>query len=109
MYRLILLLGCLAAIGIGTGALESRAADKPIGGGGTGQLTYKQPPEMGLQCRRPVEFAFVERVVAMVDAGQLPRPLVDSTFGWARKKPSRKIQYFEFALRARAQKIGVEL
>lgn len=69
----------------------------------------KKTLEQVLKARRPEDFAFVARVVELVDAGTLPRDMVESTMNWARKKPRRQFQYFEFALRARAKQIGVEL
>ncbi|MEX2187837.1 MAG: hypothetical protein WD875_13615 [Pirellulales bacterium] len=62
-----------------------------------------------LRARRPEEFAFIDRVVELVDHGTLPRDLVVSTFNWARKKPHHPFQYFEFGLRERAKKIGVHI
>jgi hypothetical protein len=62
-----------------------------------------------LRARRPQEFAFLDRVVELVDQGTLPRSLVESTFNWARKKPRHPFQYFEFGLKARAKEIGIEL
>lgn len=64
--------------------------------------------EKGLRARRPAEFEFLARVVDFVEAGKLPRSLVMSTFLWARKKPdTRKVVYFQQALKTRAAKIGV--
>lgn len=81
--------------------------EPPLGNGA--KLSYREQLEKGLKCRRPVEFEFVGRVVDLVDAGVLPRSLVDSTFDWARKKRDKNVQYFEFALRTRAKKLGVDL
>jgi hypothetical protein len=64
--------------------------------------------EKGLRCRRPVEFAFVNKVVQLVDQGTLPKKLVLTTFDWARKKPDHyQATYFMFAMRERAKKLGV--
>jgi hypothetical protein len=62
-----------------------------------------------LRARRPEEFAFLNRVVELVEDGDLPRSMVESTFNWARKKPRHPFQYFEQALRIRAKRIGVEI
>lgn len=62
-----------------------------------------------LRARRPQEFAFLDRVVDMVDKGTLPRTLVVSTFNWARKKPRHAFQYFEFGLRERAKRLGIHI
>jgi hypothetical protein len=55
------------------------------------------------------EEGFVEHVVAMVNADQLPRSLFESTFLWARKKHRHRFQYFKAALIARAADIGIQL
>ena len=75
-----------------------------------GQATLQEVLEVGLKLRRPVEFQFVEKVVGMVDRGELPRSLVESTFLWARRQHGRRpFPYFERGLRKRAQQIGVEI
>jgi hypothetical protein len=63
----------------------------------------------GLKARLPEEFAFVDRVVKMVDHGRLPREMVQSTFLWARKKPVHQFQYFEHGLKMRAEEVGINL
>jgi hypothetical protein len=55
------------------------------------------------------ENGFIDRTIAMVTAGTLPRDLFTSCFIWARKKPRHKFQYFKHALTARAAAIGVNL
>jgi hypothetical protein len=71
--------------------------------------TLKDTLDNGLKARLPSEFAFIANVVAKVDDGTLPLSLVESTFLWARKKPSHPFQYFQQGLTLRAQKIGVPL
>jgi hypothetical protein len=63
----------------------------------------------GLKARRPEEFAFIARVVEMVDDGQLPIELVQSTFQWARFKKPYPYPYFDAGLRARAAKLGINI
>jgi uncharacterized membrane protein (GlpM family) len=65
--------------------------------------------EAGLKARLPSEFAFIERVIAMVDSKQLPFDLVQSTFMWARVKKPYPFPYFEHGLRTRAAKQGIEI
>jgi hypothetical protein len=65
--------------------------------------------EAGLKARRPSEFAFIAQVVAAVDAGLLPRSLVDSTFLWARRKRPQPFFFFERGLRLRAARRGIRL
>jgi hypothetical protein len=77
------------------------------GGSQIDQLDLYKELAQGLRARRPVEFQYVEEVVALVKIGYLPRPLVDSTFGWARKKSRNQLQYFAFALQERAKQLGL--
>jgi len=68
--------------------------------------------ESGLKARRPQEFQFIARVIALVNADRLPLALVRSTFHWARKKTRFKghtFTYFERALRIRAARIGIRI
>jgi len=62
-----------------------------------------------LRTTSDVEDGFVDRTVAMVRAGTLPRDLFASSFIWARKKPRHQFQYFRQALTARAAAIGIKL
>ncbi len=56
------------------------------------------------------EGGFIDRVITMVNKGQLPADLVDSTFEWARKKPYKhRFQYFKQALIVRAASIGIRI
>lgn len=84
-------------------------ADPPasLNGGGVEDLDLQGQLEKGLKARRPVEFAYIAQIVHMVDDGDLPRDLVDSTFVWARKKRTKRLQYFQFALQARATQLGI--
>jgi hypothetical protein len=52
---------------------------------------------------------FVDRTVALVNAGTLPRDLFDSCLLWARKKLHRRFQYFKQALIIRAADAGIQL
>jgi hypothetical protein len=55
------------------------------------------------------EGGFIDRSVALVNKGTLPRDMFTSTFIWARKKPKHRFQYFKQALSVRAAAIGVTL
>jgi hypothetical protein len=78
--------------------------------GGIVVPTLKQQLETGLLARTPDDQAFVAEVVALVDSGDLPISLVQSTFLWARrKKPPFAMQYFQRALRIRAAAEGIDL
>ena len=90
-------------------SLSVPADDPPIGAGGLpSNLDYLGQLNMGLKARRPVEFDYIKQVVALVDQGLLPKTLVDTTFVWAYKKPTRRLQYFQFALQARANQLGYQ-
>ncbi|MEK6247769.1 MAG: hypothetical protein N2C12_06285, partial [Planctomycetales bacterium] len=65
--------------------------------------------ETGLLARRPVEIAFIKRVVQLVELDELPRNIVESTFLWARRQPGRPFPYFQTGLRIRAQRIGIKI
>lgn len=71
------------------------------------KLTLKEALEKGLKARRPEEFEFIDRVVYLVEEGILPKRLVQSTFFWARQQPRIPAVYFEWALRVRAQRLGI--
>jgi hypothetical protein len=73
------------------------------------QVNFKQQLEQGLYARRPEEFAFIARVVRMVELNQLSRLLVDSTFQWARKKRPYPYVYFERGLKVRAARLGINV
>lgn len=62
-----------------------------------------------LRTATPEEDGFIDYVLDRVEAGNLPRSLVTSTFLWARKKPRRKFQYFKYGLIIRARRRGIRL
>ncbi|HUP79336.1 MAG TPA: hypothetical protein VM260_12365 [Pirellula sp.] len=64
----------------------------------------------GLRTFLPEQQAFVDEVVARVDAGELPRSMVNVVFVWSRKRnPKIPYPYFEIVLRLLAEKRGVIL
>lgn len=66
-------------------------------------IELKEQLITGLRPRLPYEFRYIDQVVDQVDVGELPEPLVRSTFGYARKKRPYPIRYFDRALRIRAK------
>jgi len=84
----------------GVGARSSRAIEV---------ANLKSQLESELKARRPVEFAFIARVVELVEKGRLPYGLVYGTFLYARQKQPRPFVYFERAMRTRAAEIGVAI
>ena len=94
------------------GAQEPTRGTRPPGASPiTEQLpTLKEELRYGLRARLPRELAFLDRVVALVENGQLPRSLVRGTFAWARQRNIyRPFPYFEFGLRALAKRLGVSI
>lgn len=74
------------------------------------QISLRDQLAFGLKARTPQQFAFVDRVVVLVDTGVLSKRLVNICFEYARSKPDNvQFFYFEQALRtlARRQKIVV--
>jgi hypothetical protein len=64
----------------------------------------------GLRLWLPEQQAFVDDIVARVDAGELPRSMVNVVFVWSRKRrPKTPYPYFELAMRLLAEKRGVIL
>jgi hypothetical protein len=101
----------LSFVGALVSAATLLAASPPpsINGGGVTKLDLKSQLEKGLKARRPVEFAYIAQIIDLVEAGELPQSLVTSTFIWARQRPTRQLQYFQFALAARAKGLNVQL
>ena len=104
--RPCLLMLCLGLPLIADSALRPHAAQAAQVAGLRDQL------EKGLKARLPAEFAFLDRVVIMVERNELPRSLVDSSFLWVRKNKSHKnylVPFFERVLRARAAQMGIRI
>jgi len=108
MHRILplLLIGfLLAPASVDRKPLEAQT----IGANVAGLQTQLQS---GLKCRRPEEFAFVDKVVTLVGNDTLPLDLVMSTFLWTRKNPKAReypFVYFQQALRERAKKLGIDV
>jgi hypothetical protein len=73
---------------------------------------------VGLKAISKSDLAFVDRVVIAVNAGRLPKRLVDQTFFWARDRAAlsssigherRPIIYFRPVMTAQAKRLGVTL
>ncbi len=64
----------------------------------------------GLRVFLPEQEDFLNLVLANVDSGQLPRAMVNMVYVWAlRRNPKVPFPYFEFAMRALAERRGVTL
>ena len=96
---------------VGTACLQSTLAKdpRPIDGGGVTGLDLRTQLEKGLYCRRPVEFEYIDQIIKLVEEKKLPRKLVTSTFVWAKAKETRQLQYFQFALQARARPLNIDM
>jgi len=64
----------------------------------------------GLRVFLPEQQEFLDRVLLAVDNGQLPRAMVNMVYVWSqRRNPKVPFPYFEFAMRALAERRGVTL
>ena len=107
---LLATLGCLGPQAITVSAQQTHIQETTKGVAPFSQQlpTLQQELEFGLRARRPNEFAFIQRVVSLVNRGDLPLVMVKSTFVWSRRKsPYFPFPYFERGLRLRARQIGV--
>ena len=78
--------------------------------GGAEVISLEDQLKTGLKARRPKETEFIGEVARLVNAGKLPRKLVDSTFMWAlRRRTNYPFPAFERALRLQADQLGVDL
>jgi hypothetical protein len=110
--RLLCIVACLVA-SFGVAILV------PVTGTSAGLVRIIQPKKVGdlkeqiksqLRPRSPREFAFLDRVVDMVEKDQLPLRIVKATFNWARKKHRRyRFPYFQRALQIEAAKLGIKV
>lgn len=81
------------------------------------QLPLKEQLTLGLKATTKEDKEFINNVVLKVEQGAIPRPLVDSTFLWARERANRKsasrslrpIVYFKPGLIARAKMLHLSL
>jgi hypothetical protein len=113
-------LGLLAAAAASLSLGAQLALSQSQGGAAVNQgrqVSLKDQLTYGLLARTKSDRAFVDLVVAKTNAGELPRPLVDSTFLWARDRAAgrrdaatvRPMIYFRPALVARAKKLKIDL
>lgn len=83
------------------------AAEPPVPRQST---TLAEQLKAGLKARLPEEFAYADRVAALVEQGVLPVKLVDTAFAWARKKGvPYPFPYFRRVLEIQASLIGVKI
>ena len=102
-WGVLAFLGCLPVVGAQAQTPIHTEAENV----GVQVADLKQQLEAGLRIQRPQDFAFIDRIVVMVEHKQLPLDMVKSTFACARKKEPYPFVYFERGLRARAAKRGI--
>jgi hypothetical protein len=106
VISIVLLVGVASIPCVTTG----RVGDPGLAGSAGLEIAeLKEQLNFGLRARQRGDFEFIERVVAMVRAGELPLPMVETTFLWARRKQPYPFPYFERALRIRAKEAGIEI
>ncbi|NBW97537.1 MAG: hypothetical protein EBR28_12630 [Planctomycetia bacterium] len=100
------LLGAVLLLGAASPTV-ARAAEPAAGGTRPG---LQDRLTTGLRVQRPEDAAFIKEVVDLVNSGDLPVKLVDSTYLWALQR-QRKYPFpaFERALRLQAGRLGVGL
>lgn len=70
----------------------------------------KDQLEKGLKARLPADFAFISKVVMLVEEEKLPLKTVKAVFQWARDRGAKNnypFPYFQRALKIRAKKLGI--
>lgn len=66
--------------------------------------------KFGLKARRPIEMQFTAEIAQLVDDGNLPKDYVLAVFDYSRKRrPKFPLPYFEFAIRKKAEELGVPI
>jgi hypothetical protein len=96
--RRTLIIGLLSVVVVAVPATSASA---------TTIAELKEQLRFGLQARLPEEFAFIDRILLLVEQGQVPMPLVQSTFQWARKKRPYPFQFFKRGLILRGAQQGI--
>ena len=111
----------IVAAAVGAGSLAQPTTPESQAGRNNGsqgrKLSLTAQLQLGLKATTKADFAFIDKVVALVDQGKLPRRLVDSTFLWARQRAKkhrgprrlRPMVYFVPGLTFRARALGVAL
>ena len=95
------------AISADESTLESDSAGNPLA---VEVADLKEQLENGLKARLPADFAFISKVVTLVEQDKLPINVVKAVFQWARKKGAANnypFPYFQRALKIRAKKLGI--
>ena len=98
----------LATLTLSPPSVACLRGEEPVGGPAV--ISLEDQLKTGLRARRPEETEFIEEVARLVNAGKLPRKLVDSTFMWSlRRRTNYPFPAFQRALRLQADQLGVDL
>lgn len=77
------------------------------------QPTFREQLVLGLQVRRPSEFAYIDAVIDTVNRGELPAQLVTKVFAYSRHQRNRRtrrpIIVFQPALEAVTAKLKIKV
>ena len=103
-----------ASVALALGGVEgsSQAAAPPPATGANRPKSFDLQKQLdtGLKARRPEDFKYIKSIVAKVEAGTLPRKLVDQSFMYARQRSTTyPIIYFQYTLKELAKKARVTL
>jgi len=75
-----------------------------------GQVALETQLINGLRVAFPQQKVFISNVVQLVNQGKISRSMVNTVYTWAiRRNPKVPFPYFEFAMRALAQRRGVAI
>ena len=98
-------------LGLACPLASARAADPPAPGDVRDAIpTLEERLTTGLRVQAPADTAFCERVATLVQRGELPAKVVDSTYLWAvRRGKEYPFPAFRYAIRIKAARLGVKL
>ncbi len=99
----------LAAVLVGGVVTAASPPPPAFDAGGVMGLDLETQLQKGLRARRPVEFEYIRQIVELVKDGKLPYQMVVTTFGRARFQRKQQLQYFQLALQARTQGLGIKM
>lgn len=75
-----------------------------------GQVALETQLTNGLRVAFPQQRVFISNVVQLVNQGKISRSMVNTVYTWSiRRNPKVPFPYFEFAMRALAQRRGVAI
>lgn len=91
----------LAALGVALLGVAVSHGDEPL---------LSDTLKFGLKARRPIEMQFTAEIAQLTDNGQLAKDYVLAVFNYSRqRRPKFPLPYFEFAIRKKAEELGVPI